>query len=539
MQTHFSERQLSDPATAACESVIRKCVHCGFCLATCPTYVLLGDERDSPRGRIYLMKQMLETESAPTAAVVKHVDRCLSCLSCMTTCPSGVHYMHLVDHARAYIEARYRRPLPERLLRALVARTLPYPARFRFALKLAGWVQPLARLANRFDALKPVAAMLSLAKRPTTTTQGPMGRASPAPHSDGAAASSGLSAQTTAASLSTFPRAHGGRVVLATPPSSTAPVAHGDRAVLATPPSSTSPGAHGDRVVLSTTPSSSTSPGAHRGRVVLLQGCVESTLRPQIRQATVRLLTRLGFEVAFAPNEGCCGALVHHMGREAESLAAARRNVDAWTRELEGKGLNAIIITASGCGTTIKDYGFMLRDDPAYAAKAARVSALARDISEWLDATGLHTPATAATDGNANELANFASARPLTVAYHSACSMQHGQKITTAPVRLLTQAGFIVRQPAESHLCCGSAGTYNIFQSGLATQLGDRKVQQLARLNPDVIATGNVGCAIQIGARTGLPVVHTVELLDWATGGPSPVTLRSNPRDSDKTRDGP
>ena len=303
MQTSFSARQLADPAMAASESVIRKCVHCGFCTATCPTYVLLGDELDSPRGRIYLMKEMLENEREPTAEVVKHIDRCLSCLSCMTTCPSGVNYMHLVDHARAYIEDRYRRPLVERMTRALLAAVLPHPGRFRAALALARLVRPAAPLVGRIVALKPMAAMLALA--PRTTAPAPSAEGSAAPH--------------------------------------------------------------------------------RRGRVVLMQGCAEPVLRPEIRAATVRLLNRAGFDVAFAGGEGCCGALVHHMGREEESLAAARRNVDAWDREI-ARGLDAIVITASGCGTTIKDYGFMLRDDPAYAEKAARVSAVARDVVELLDA---------------------------------------------------------------------------------------------------------------------------------------------------------
>ncbi len=427
MQTSFSARQLADPAMAASESVIRKCVHCGFCTATCPTYVLLGDELDSPRGRIYLMKEMLENEREPTAEVVKHIDRCLSCLSCMTTCPSGVNYMHLVDHARAYIEDRYRRPLVERMTRALLAAVLPHPGRFRAALALARLVRPAAPLVGRIVALKPMAAMLALA--PRTTAPAPSAEPSAAPH--------------------------------------------------------------------------------RRGRVVLMQGCAEPVLRPEIRAATVRLLNRAGFDVAFAGGEGCCGALVHHMGREEESLAAARRNVDAWDREI-ARGLDAIVITASGCGTTIKDYGFMLRDDPAYAEKAARVSAVARDVVELLDAAGL-------PPGRGGE--------GIAVAYHSACSMQHGQKITTAPQRLLAAAGFAVRTPAEGHLCCGSAGTYNILQPEIAGQLGDRKVANLERLKPQVIATGNIGCAMQIGQRTGVPVVHTVQLLDWATGGPLPEGL--------------
>jgi glycolate oxidase iron-sulfur subunit len=433
MQTSFSAAQLADPAMAASEAVIRKCVHCGFCTATCPTYVLLGDELDSPRGRIYLMKEMLETEAQPTAEVVKHIDRCLSCLSCMTTCPSGVNYMHLVDHARAYIEQHYRRPWRERLLRALLAAVLPYPRRFRLALALARLARPAEPLMARLPALKPVAAMLALAPRQ--------------------------------------------------------PAARAAAAAVPVPDA--------------------------KGRVALLKGCAEPVLRPEIRAATVRLLSRAGYDVVFAADEGCCGALVHHMGREAAGLEAARRNVDAWTREIEGRGLDAILITASGCGTTIKDYGFMLRADPAYAAKAARVSGLAKDISEFLAGIAL-PPGTGAVPG-------------LTVAYHGACSLQHGQKVTEAPQRLLAAAGFTVRSPAEAHLCCGSAGTYNILQPDIAGRLGARKVANLERLGADVIATGNIGCAVHIGRRTALPVVHTVELIDWVTGGPPPAALGNQP----------
>ncbi|QPI72084.1 glycolate oxidase subunit GlcF [Sphingobium sp. Cam5-1] len=429
MQTNFPPALLADPAMAASEAVIRKCVHCGFCTATCPTYVLLGDELDSPRGRIYLMKDMLENEREPTAEIVKHIDRCLSCLSCMTICPSGVNYMHLVDHARAYIEERYRRPWRERLIRALLAAVLPYPARFRVALKLARLAKPAAPLLERVTALKPLAAMLALAPGQAL----PKSRANPVPQ----------------------------------------PVP------------------------------------AARGRVALLQGCAEPVLRPEIREATMRVLGRAGFDVVFARGEGCCGALVHHMGKDAASLEAARRNVDAWTREIEDGGLSAIVITASGCGTTIKDYGFMLRDDPAYADKAARVSALAKDVSEVLIDAPLP-----AEEG-----------RGMSVAYHAACSLQHGQKVTEAPRRLLEAVGYTVRTPMEAHLCCGSAGTYNILQPEIAGQLGERKVANLARLNADVIATGNIGCAIQIGQRAALPVVHVIELIDWATGGPAPHAL--------------
>ena len=425
MQTAFTPEQLADPDTAASEAVIRKCVHCGFCTATCPTYVLLGDELDGPRGRIYLMKEMLEHQAQPTAEVVRHIDRCLSCLSCMTTCPSGVHYGHLVDHARAYVEDRYRRPWRERALRALLAWVLPHPGRFRLTLALARLVKPAGPLFGK----GPVGAMLALAP----------GRAAPRPSPERAG------------------------------------------------------------------------PPAPKGRIALLQGCAEPVLKPEIREATVRLLHRAGYEVVFAAGEACCGSLVHHLGRKDEALAAARRNVDAWMAEIEGRGLQSIVVTASGCGVTIKDYGFMLRDDPAYADKAARVSALAQDVSELLGAI---------------ELPPMAAPEPLTVAYHPACTLQHGLRLTEEPKRLLERAGFAVRTPADAHLCCGSAGTYNILQPEIAGELGARKAASLEALAPDVVATGNIGCLVQIGRRTAAPVVHTVELLDWASGGPKPRALR-------------
>ncbi len=427
MQTSFSAEQLEDPANRVSEKVLRTCVHCGFCTATCPTYVLLGDELDSPRGRIYLMKQMLEGGKPPTAETVKHIDRCLSCLSCMTTCPSGVHYMHLVDHGRAYIEEHYRRPLPDRLTRWVLQRTIPYP--FLFRLSLVG-----AALARPFAGLVPsrLRIMLSLAPR-----------ALPAPSAV-------------------------------------------------------------DR------PQTFAAHGAKRARMALLTGCAQQVLAPQINEATVRLLTRLGVEVVVPKGMGCCGALTHHMGREQSALAFARANIDAWTRELEQGGLDAVVINASGCGTTVKDYGFMLREDPAYAAKAARIAELTKDITEVLGGLGL-PPAANDTD--------------LVVAYHSACSMQHGQKITSLPKQLLAQAGFTVKDPPEGHLCCGSAGTYNLLQPEIAGQLRDRKVANLESTRPQVIATGNIGCITQIGSGTAIPVLHTVELLDWATGGPPPAAL--------------
>ena len=429
MQTSFTLAQLADPDVAESEKILRACVHCGFCTATCPTYVTLGNELDSPRGRIYLIKDMLEAGRPADAETVIHIDRCLSCLSCMTTCPSGVHYMHLVDHARAHIEKTYERPLADRFIRTLLAKILPYPARFRTALKFAGLGRAFGPLLRKSEALKPLAAMLELAPKEL--------------------------------------------------PSATKLF----------------------------TASENARSGA---RVALLAGCAQSVLDPGINAATGRLLGRLGIEIVPTPGETCCGALVHHMGREEEALGFARRNVDAWMRVADGGRLDAIIITASGCGTTIKDYGFMLRNDPAYAEKAAHVSSLAKDITEYLAALNLPEPEI--TPG-------------LAVAYHSACSMQHGQKITRQPKELLKKAGFAVKEPREGHLCCGSAGTYNILQSDISRQLRDRKVKNIEATEADLIATGNIGCITQIAGGTHLPVLHTVELLDWAYGGPKPSKL--------------
>jgi glycolate oxidase iron-sulfur subunit len=432
MQTNFTLAQLAEPNVEESEKILRKCVHCGFCLATCPTYVELGNELDSPRGRIYLIKDMLENGRPADRETVTHIDRCLSCLACMTTCPSGVHYMHLVDHARAHIEKTYRRPFFDRVTRALLAFVLPYPARFRAALGLAKLGRPLAPLLRRVRALNPLAAMLDLA--PVSVPARTRARASAGP---------GLSA----------------------------------------------------------------SKEAKLGRVAILTGCAQPVLDPGINEAAVRLLNRLDVEVVAAAGEGCCGALVHHMGRERQALDFARANVDAWTMLIENGGLDAIVITASGCGTTIKDYGFMLRLDPAYAEKAARVSALAKDITEYL--AGIDLPAPTLKPG-------------LAVAYHSACSMQHGQRITRQPEELLNKAGFEVRQPREGHLCCGSAGTYNILQPEISSRLRDRKVRNIEATGAQLIATGNIGCITQIGPGTRLPIVHTVALLDWAYGGPKP-----------------
>jgi glycolate oxidase iron-sulfur subunit len=432
MQTRFSPEELTKPEIASAEQILRKCVHCGFCIATCPTYVLLGDELDSPRGRIYLIKDMLEQQRAATADVVQHIDRCLSCLACMTTCPSGVHYQHLIDHARVHVERTYRRPLGERWLRAMLAFVLPYPARFRWALRFAV-------LARPFGALLParLRAMLALAPR----------RLPGAARSDSAA--------------------H--------PP----------------PSSALAPAPRGAR------------------RVALLDGCVQSIVGPQINAATERLLRRLGIDVVTLP--GCCGSIVHHLGRDGQNRDLAARLIERLHAEHAARAFDAIVVNASGCGTHLKDYGHIFRSDPALADKARQISALTRDVTEFL--AGCELPPTVVAPG-------------LRVAYHSACSMQHGQKIERAPRELLARTGFAVEEIAEGHLCCGSAGTYNMLQPEIAGRLRERKLANIARTQAQLVATGNIGCITQLAASPGVPVIHTVELLDWATGGPTPVGLR-------------
>jgi glycolate oxidase iron-sulfur subunit len=435
LRTDFTAEQLTDPDTAESEKILRKCTHCGFCTATCPTYVLLGDELDSPRGRIYLIKDMLARGETPSADTVKHIDRCLSCLACMTTCPSGVNYMHLVDHARRWIEEKYRRPPAERALRRLLGTVLPRPGLFRLALMSGNVARSFARLLPR--RLAPMLALTPASVPPPSTTD----------------------------RAGVFP-------------------------------------AEGER----------------RMRVALLSGCAQRVLAPEINEATIRLLIRLGCEVVVVPGSGCCGSLNHHLGQETAALAFARANIDAWERERLAGGINAIAINASGCGTTVKDYAFMLREDAAYAEKAARIAALARDVTEIVEALDLSKVGLPKASEGAE--------RQLRVAYHSACSMQHGQRIHRLPQVLLNAVGFETVEVPEGHICCGSAGTYNLLQPEIADRLRERKLANIAKADPDLVATGNIGCITQLASRSPVPVVHTVELLDWATGGPEPVAWR-------------
>ncbi|PCJ75726.1 MAG: glycolate oxidase iron-sulfur subunit [Rhodobacteraceae bacterium] len=425
MQTNFTDEQLKEPGIERANEILRTCVHCGFCTATCPTYQILGDELDSPRGRIYLIKDMLENNRTPDAKTVLHVDRCLSCLACMSTCPSGVHYMHLVDHAREYINDNYKRPLFDRVMRFVLSKILPYPNRFRLAIYGAWMAKPF-----KFALPKLLKSMVDFAP-------------------------------------ATMP-----------------------------PPS------------LMDKPQVFPAQGTRRKRVVLMTGCAQRALDTDINEATIRLLTRHGCDVVIPEGQGCCGALTHHMGKTDESHKSAAKNINSWMAHVNGEGLDAVIINTSGCGTTVKDYGHMFRNDPM-ASDAATISALAKDITEVMADLGLNT----------------VKKRDIRVAYHAACSLQHGQQIKLAPKRLLAQAGFTVLEPEDPHLCCGSAGTYNLMQPEISGELKARKVATLEAVEPEIISAGNIGCMMQIGSGTGIPVVHTVELLDWATGGPKPAKL--------------
>ncbi len=435
MQTTFTAAQKAVPRIAEVDKILRTCVHCGLCTATCSTYVLLGDERDSPRGRIYLMKDMFERGVAASPEVQHHVDRCLSCLSCMTTCPGGVDYMHLVDHARAHIAETGSRSLKDRAMRALLAQVLPYPSRFRIALKLVPFGQPFRGLLTKLG-LKELGAMLDLAPRQPLT-----------------------------------------------------------------------------KAAVYAGPGTAATQGERKKRVILLAGCAQQVLRPAINDATIRLLARSGVDVEVAAGAGCCGALTHHMGKEASAIAFAKANVDAWSKVIAKGPVDAVIVNASGCGTMVKDYGHLLKHAGGdYPAKAQRIADLTRDVTEFVSATDL---------GPAKRWSS------IRVAYHSACSLQHGQQIVHEPKSLLKRAGYSVVDVPEGHICCGSAGTYNILQPDLATQLRARKVENIRSVRPDVIAAGNLGCMTQIGLGTDIPIVHTIELLDWAHGGPVPQGLAS------------
>ncbi len=429
-----TEIQVQHPAVAP---ILESCVRYGFCTNTCPTYVLTRDENESPRGRIALIGDMLASGAPPSQNTVAHIDSCLGCLSCMTTCAAKVDYHHLIDYARDHVERTYRRPLRDRLVRRMLAFLMPNPSRFRAALRLAplGWT---VRWTDR-----RLAAMLDL--RPA--------------------------APPVKADLGRRRRVH---------------PAEGER----------------------------------RGRVVLLTGCVQRVIAAHVNDAAIRLLCRHGIEVVVLPQVECCGALTLHMGFAREARQSASTLAAAIAAEHAREPIDAVIITASGCGTTIKDYARLLSGVASHAEDGALTAMLARDVTEYLSGHELRAPVDAV--------------RGIRVAYHDACSLQHGQKVTRQPRDLLAEAGFLPVNAPEGHICCGSAGTYNLLQPETARVLGQRKAEALQSTGATVIAAGNLGCITQIGHHADLPIVHTVELLDWATGGPVPNALegRDLPRET-------
>ena len=428
MQTHFTADQLVDPQIAEADAILRSCVHCGFCTATCPTFVITGDERDSPRGRIWMLREVLESPETVSANTSYHIDRCLGCLSCTTTCPSGVDYPHLLDIGRAKLDKLVPRPFADKMMRRMLGMIIPYAGRFRVMIALA-------RIGRLFSWAMPAAMRAALAKVPVE--------------------------------LKPFDRVGGHDAVF-------------------------SP----DKKPVK--------------RVALLAGCAQRALDPEINASTIRVLNRLGVEVVVRSEAHCCGALAHHIGETDRAHHTVRVAVLAWYDEMKSGGLDAIVVNASGCGTMVKDYGHMMKDDAELAGIAKAVSDKCVDISELLDNLDVESILQSAPAEGRGK-----------IAYHSACSLQHGQKIHDLPLRLLRQAGFDVVQPLNGHLCCGSAGVYNILQPEMADELKARKLDSLDNTGAQFVAAGNIGCITQLN-RKDLPVRHTVQFIDWATGGPNP-----------------
>jgi len=414
MRTNFSPAQLADPHLAAVEENLRNCVHCGICTATCPTYVLLGDERDGPRGRIVMMQQMLEENATPSQETVLHVDRCLSCLACRTACPSSVDYARLVDTARAHIETRYERPFADRFLRWLIAAVMPRPALVRVGLLFA-----------------------------------PLGRWLPG----------GLGAMARM----------GSKRHAATVPASEPPVT------------------------------------ANAKRIALMPGCVQKALAPEIDAAARRVLARRGYELVPLGGAGCCGSLVHHLGKDDQAKAWAKRAIEAFERSGPFDG---VLITATGCSAYLKDLAHLFADDLVWAARAAAFAAKMRD---FLD---LATP-------------RPTTPRRVRVAWQAPCSLQNGLKLADAGKTMLKSAGFEVLDIAESHLCCGSAGSYAILQPKIAGELRSRKLTNIAATQADVISTANIGCLHHLSGLDAPPIAHIAELIDWAEGGAMPSVLEN------------
>ena len=434
METHFSEQQLKDKDNKSSEKILRKCVHCGFCNATCPTYQLLGDELDGPRGRIYLIKDMLENNKPANASIVKHIDRCLSCYSCMTTCPSGVNYMHLIDHGRSHIEKTYKRPFKDRVMRSFFSKVLSNSTYFRAIGILTNLVRPF-----RFIFPEKLSEIINL-----------MPRKFP---------------KKTLSKMRVYPAKNKKKTV---------------------------------------------------ARVALLTGCVQKVISPQINEATIRLLNRHDIEVVVPKQIECCGSLNHHLGKEQSAHLTFKRNISTWYDEYIKNGLDAIISNTSGCGTTLKDYGFIFRSDKDFKKKAKKISELTKDITEYLS-----------ENVKLNFIQKQKNTRIYKIAYHSACSMQHGQKVHEEPVNLIKKTGNEVLDIADGHMCCGSAGTYNLLQSDIANRLLKNKILNIEKIKPQIISTGNIGCITQIAQGTKIPILHTVEIIDWYTGGLKPKILEN------------
>ena len=427
MQTNFSDTQLKDKDNQSTEKIFKKCVHCGMCNATCPTYGILGDELDGPRGRIYLIQDMLENNKKPSEKVVKHIDRCLSCYSCMTTCPAGVNYMHVIDHGRKYIEKNYERPFFDKLLRNFLSITLPNIRYFKVA-------SFFVKIGKPFSFLFPKKIKNMIGLMPTS-----------------------------------FPKK------------------------------------------LLKNQEIYRAKGKKIARVALLTGCVQKEISPQINESTIRLLNRHGVEVVVPKKIRCCGSLNHHLGKSEDAHTDFTNNINIWYEEHKKGNLDAILSNTSGCGTTLKDYGFIFRDDKDYKDKAKIISKLTKDVTEYLS--------------ESLKLNIKKKNKKYKIAYHSACSMQHGQNIHSQPLELLSKTENDIMEIPQGHLCCGSAGTYNILQSEIATKLLKDKVKNIESTNPEIISTGNIGCITQISNGTNIPILHTIELLDWYTGGPKPKIL--------------
>lgn len=414
MKTNLAEFIRNTPEGQEADSILRSCVHCGFCTATCPTYQLLGDELDSPRGRIYLMKEVLEG-NAVTAKTQMHLDRCLTCRACETTCPSGVQYGRLVDIGRNIVDQHVRRPLLESLVRSALRIVLPRPALFA----------PLLRIGQ---SMRPLLPGMLRKKIPTSNEAN-----------------------------TAWPASH------------------------------------------------------HARKMVVLDGCVQPSLAPGINPATARVLDRLGISLIKAESAGCCGAVTFHLNRQEEALDYMRRNIDAWWPHVQG-GVEAVVITASGCGTMVKEYGHLLARDPQYAEKAARISELSKDISEVIFAEREKLEVILlSTQHSARSPASDVQLR---VAFHSPCSLQHGLQISGMVESLLTSAGFELTMVPDSHLCCGSAGTYSILQPELSQRLLKNKVEALESDQPAMLATANIGCLTHIQSGTSLQVRHWINILD-------------------------